>query len=54
MLTTAIVIIVLTRRQFFSEARLAILDTGPPSNLHLYPIPGGSPSEDGNDSSGGL
>jgi uncharacterized membrane protein len=54
MLTTTIVIVVLTRRQFFSEARLAILDTGPPSNLHLYPIARGGPPDDGNDTSGGL
>jgi uncharacterized membrane protein len=54
MLTTAIVIIVLTRRQFFSEARLAILDTAPPSNLHLSPIPRGGPPDEGNDSTGGL
>ena len=39
MATTATVVFVLTRRQFFSEARLAILDGGPPSNLHLSPIP---------------
>ncbi|MEZ2127447.1 MULTISPECIES: DUF599 domain-containing protein [unclassified Sinorhizobium] len=32
MLTTTLVIIVLTRRQFFSEARLAIMDQGLPSN----------------------
>lgn len=54
MLTTTIVIVVLTRRQFFSEARLAIMDAGTPSNLHLSPIPRGNPSSDGSDSSGGL
>ncbi len=54
MLTTTIVIVVLTRRQFFSEARLAILDAGPPSNLHLSPVPRDGPLNGGNDSSGGL
>ena len=54
MLTTTIVIVVLTRRQFFSEARLAIMDAQPPSNLHLSPIPRAKPSNDGNDSSEGL
>ena len=53
-LTTTIVIVVLTRRQFFSEARLAIMDAQPPSNLHLSPIPRAKPSNDGNDSSEGL
>jgi hypothetical protein len=48
------VIVVLTRRQFFSEARLAIMDAQPPSNLHLSPIPRAKPSNDGNDSSEGL
>ncbi len=54
MATTVIVITVLTRRQFFSEARLAIMDSAPPSNLHLSPVPRDAPSDDGNDSSGGL
>jgi uncharacterized membrane protein len=54
MLTTTIVIVVLTRRQFFSEARLAIMDAQPPSNLHLSPIPRGDPPLGGNDSSGGV
>ncbi|KQV81825.1 DUF599 domain-containing protein [Rhizobium sp. Root1220] len=54
MLTTTIVIVVLTRRQFFSEARLAIMDVHPPSNLHLSPVPRDRPSDGGNDSSGEL
>jgi uncharacterized membrane protein len=54
MATTTIVIVVLTRRQFFSEARLAIMDSEPPSNLHLSSVPRSGPSADGNDSSGGL
>ncbi|MBY5519186.1 DUF599 domain-containing protein [Rhizobium leguminosarum] len=54
MLTTAIVIVVLTRRQFFSQARLAIMDSGPPSNLHLSSIRRDRPSSDGNDLSEGL
>lgn len=52
MATTTIVIVVLTRRQFFSEARLAIMDDRVPSNLHLLPIPRGKPPEDGSDSLG--
>ncbi|MBB3964561.1 putative membrane protein [Rhizobium metallidurans] len=54
MVTTTIVIVVLARRQFFSEARLAIMDRDPSSNLHLSPIPRTRPSADGNDSHGGL
>jgi hypothetical protein len=54
MATTATVVFVLTRRQFFSEARLAIMDVSPPSNLHLSPIPRGDPPLGGNDSSGGV
>ncbi len=49
MATTAIVIFVLTRRQFFSEARLAIMDVKPPSNLHLSAIRRDMPSDGGND-----
>ncbi|MDM9628121.1 DUF599 domain-containing protein [Rhizobium sp. S152] len=52
MATTTIVIVVLTRRQFFSEARLAIMDDRVPSNLHLLPVPRGKPSTDGSDSLG--
>jgi uncharacterized membrane protein len=53
--TTAIVIVVLTRRQFFSEARLAIMDQGSPSNFHLSAIGRDGPSvRDGNGPSGGL
>jgi uncharacterized membrane protein len=38
MATTATVVFVLTRRQFFSEARLAIMDLDPPPNLHLSAV----------------
>jgi uncharacterized membrane protein len=54
MLTTTIVIVVLTRRQFFSEPRLAILDAHPPTNLPISPIPRATPPTDANDSSEGL
>jgi uncharacterized membrane protein len=54
MMTTAIVIFVLARRQFFSEARLAIMDAGPPSNLHLSAIRRDMPSSDGRDLPEGL
>jgi uncharacterized membrane protein len=49
MLSTLLVIVVLTRRQFFSEARLAIMDAGKPSNLHLSAIPRDVPSDDDGD-----
>jgi uncharacterized membrane protein len=54
MLSTLLVIVVLTRRQFFSEARLAIMDAGTPSNLHLSAIPRDVPSDDGDGLSRGL
>lgn len=38
----------------FSQARLAIMDSGPPSNLHLSAIRRDRPSSDGNDLSEGL
>ncbi|TCL73643.1 DUF599 domain-containing protein [Rhizobium sp. BK251] len=38
MVTTTLVIVVLARRQFFSEARLAIMDVDPPSNHRLSPV----------------
>jgi uncharacterized membrane protein len=53
MATTAIVIFVLARRQFFSEARLAIMDADPPSNLHLSAIRRDMPSAGGSDLSEG-
>ena len=53
--TTAMVIVVLTRRQFFSEARLAIMDANPPPNLHLSAVQRDKPSaSDGDELSGGL
>ncbi|WP_064713636.1 DUF599 domain-containing protein [Rhizobium bangladeshense] len=54
MLTTSVVIFVLTRRQFFSEARLAIMDGRPPSELQVSAIRRDMPSNDGNASTGGL
>jgi len=53
--TTAIVVFVLTRRQFFSEARLAILDANPPPNFHLSAVQRDKPSaSDDDELSGGL
>ncbi|NLS05243.1 DUF599 family protein [Rhizobium sp. P32RR-XVIII] len=49
MATTAIIVVVLTRRQFFSEARLAIMDVKPPSNLHLSAIRRDMSANGGND-----
>jgi len=53
--TTSIVVFVLTRRQFFSEARLAIMDANLPPNLHLSPVQRNKPSaSDGDELSEGL
>ncbi|MGO7204439.1 DUF599 domain-containing protein, partial [Rhizobium ruizarguesonis] len=38
----------------FSQARLAIMDAGPPSNLHLSVIRRDMPSSDGRDLPEGL
>jgi len=53
--TTSMVVFVLTRRQFFSEARLAIMDANSPPNLHLSPVQRTKPSaSDGDELSEGL
>jgi uncharacterized membrane protein len=54
MATTAIIVVVLTRRQFFSEARLAIMDANPPSILHLSAVRRDMPPDGGSDLPGGL